>query len=238
LISSDNAAEVNSDGNVEAILGNNSSSDSIFDTKRFFSLPSFSEKVLKEAKEQIYERIEGPLTLLEQEGHEVLASYQRERRNKLLEEKEQEDRMVQKTLDDLLIKGDPREYQRLLLETALSRNTIVNLGTGAGKTLIALQCIKEKHSASKGTKKSLFVVPSVALAIQHTFTLRSNLPHFKVETACYTTTSSKRARERFSKCDVLCATHGAVSSLIGSRSRLDSDPFHVLTAFWSLCADP
>ena len=101
------------------LLDDNPSADGVFDARKFFSTVSFPDKVLEVAKEQIYKNIEEPLSLLEQEGYELLASYQRDLRAKLLEEKEQGDRMVQKTLDDLLVKGDPREYQRLLFETAV-----------------------------------------------------------------------------------------------------------------------
>lgn len=216
------------------IAANNLIRNNIFDEKRLFVAPSFPEKVLYQAKEQIYRRLEGPLCRLEKEGHELLSQYQRERRDKVAEEKEKEARMIQKNLDDLLIKGDPREYQRLLLEIALSRNTIVNLGTGAGKTLIALLCIKEKHVVGKGKKKkTLFVVPSVALAIQQSFTLRSNLPNFRIETACYATASSKRAREKFADCDVLCATHGAVSGFNENQALVTSHRIKPLSTLTS-----
>jgi hypothetical protein len=195
--------------------------DSIFDEKKFFAAPSFPGEVLDEVKRQIYERIERPLRQLEQGGYELLSRQQRERREKIAEEKSKEDMMIQKYLDDLLIKGDPREYQRTLLSIALSRNTIVNLPTGAGKTLIALLCIKEKHALGKGKKKTLFVVPSVALAIQQSFTLRSNLPNFKIETACYAATMSKKSRGTFADCDVLCATHGAVSCFGGNHAIME-----------------
>jgi hypothetical protein len=141
----------------------------------------------------------------------------------------------------------------------------VNLGTGAGKTLIALLLIREIWSAKSSSssdkteietgkktagtqisdhsmndngdvdsakdetrrenesgtseneeakKQTLFMVPSVALAIQQSLTLSANLPHLHVETACYTSASSKRARTLLSKCDVIVATHGVIQDLL------------------------
>lgn len=118
---------------------------------------------------------------------------------------------------DATIKGDPRNYQRVLVEMAKQKNTIVHLGTGYGKTLIALLLIKDKskewdlHGAKK--KQTLFLVPSVALAIQQTVTLRANLP-FSVETACYDTSNAEEYRDRMYNANILVATHGAVRDTI------------------------
>jgi hypothetical protein len=187
---------------------------------------------------------------------------------------------IRKSLRDALVNGDPREYQRTIYEVAKKRNTIVNLGTGSGKTLIALLLIREIWSTSeekdlkekkkkknnekelkmipeskkskdennddnnkdnndndndnddnkvnvddnvnlkpttkkkKEKQQTLFLVPSVALAIQQSLTLRANLPRLRVETACYASTSSKRARISLGKCDIIVATHGAIQDLL------------------------
>ncbi|KAI8830467.1 hypothetical protein BJ741DRAFT_537573 [Chytriomyces cf. hyalinus JEL632] len=68
----------------------------------------------------------------------------------------------------------PREYQRFILEIAKTRNTIVVLPTGTGKTLIALLLIKHKQSGEHSKNVSVFLAPHVPLAIQQTNYLRAN----------------------------------------------------------------
>ena len=59
---------------------------------------------------------------------------------------------------------DPRSYQIELLDASLEENTIVNLGTGAGKTYIAVMLIKELSPplllpwSDPGAKRSVFLV--------------------------------------------------------------------------------
>ena len=58
-----------------------------------------------------------------------------------------------------------RNYQVELLEVALKSNTIVCLGTGTGKTFIAVLLIKEfAHTVvkpiSEGGQRIVFIVPS------------------------------------------------------------------------------
>jgi len=66
----------------------------------------------------------------------------------------------------------------------------------------------------KEKQQTLFLVPSVALAIQQSLTLKANLPLLRVETACYASASSKRARISLGKCDIIVATHGAIQDLL------------------------
>lgn len=77
--------------------------------------------------------------------------------------------------------GSLRNYQIYMLERAKVENTIVHLGTGMGKTLISIFLIKELLSRrnkndnveddlgnNKNKSHILFLVPSIALAVQHT----------------------------------------------------------------------
>ncbi|VDL72637.1 unnamed protein product [Nippostrongylus brasiliensis] len=65
----------------------------------------------------------------------------------------------------------PRDYQVELLDKACKRNVVVQLGTGAGKTFIAVLLLKEyglqiMAPFDKGGKRAFFVVDKVALVDQ------------------------------------------------------------------------
>lgn len=117
--------------------------------------------------------------------------------------------------------GKLRDYQIFMLERAKKGNTIVHLGTGMGKTLIGIMLIKDflactnKGNAAAGGAKSqiLFLVPSIALAVQHTDSLRANLP-CRIETACHTSSHSAKAREDIAAADIVVATHGSALNLL------------------------
>ena len=72
----------------------------------------------------------------------------------------------------------PRAYQQELVEKALERNVIVALGTGTGKTFIAVRLIEEMAAAlrrpwDEGGQRSFFIVDKVALVRQQAEQLRS-----------------------------------------------------------------
>lgn len=129
-------------------------------------------------------------------------------------------------LEDAIVRGDPRPYQIALLEQAKKANTIVHLGTGQGKTLIALKLIDEyahelepdagNTDTLRKKKQTWFLVPSVALAVQHTQTVRANLPSLTVETACHTASNSEESRRKLASADVVVITHGSALDLLRS----------------------
>ena len=65
-----------------------------------------------------------------------------------------------------------RPYQVELLEDALCENTVVNLGTGAGKTFIAVMLIKElsfqilNRPFTATAKRTIFLVPTGKIHVQ------------------------------------------------------------------------
>ncbi len=99
------------------------------------------------------------------------------------------------------------------MELAKRQNTIVNLGTGQGKTLIALLLIKHFAKDFEEGKQTLFLVPSIALAGQHTTTLLANLP-YTVATACHNSTRTTGSKEKMAQANILVATHGAARDLL------------------------
>lgn len=70
----------------------------------------------------------------------------------------------------------PRPYQLELLEAAINENTIVNLGTGAGKTFIAVMLIREysyqilqRPFTEEEAKRTVFLVHTGKLVLQIAF---------------------------------------------------------------------
>ncbi|KAH8694547.1 hypothetical protein BGZ61DRAFT_352039 [Ilyonectria robusta] len=89
-----------------------------------------------------------------------------------------------KESEDKKIIGTPREYQTELFERAKTKNTIVVLDTGSGKTLIAALLLRhtldqelEDRAVGKHKKVSFFLVDKVALCFQQFAVLNCNLEH-------------------------------------------------------------
>jgi len=140
---------------------------------------------------------------------------------------------LEKAIAQAKICGTPRDYQQRLYEIAVQRNTIVHLGTGRGKTMVALMVIRhfaEKSmtttetdttsttsSSSSRTRstafhrgqQTLFLVPSVALAQQQSHVMKANLP-YSVGVAYNNIATSSKARAALLEKNIIVATHGSV----------------------------
>jgi superfamily II DNA or RNA helicase len=81
------------------------------------------------------------------------------------------------------------------------------------KTLIALLLIKECSSAFEQGKQTVFLVPSVALAVQQYTVIKVNLP-FTVGNVYSAMTYSEAKRKELAACNILVATHGACLDLL------------------------
>ena len=72
---------------------------------------------------------------------------------------------------------EARAYQVELFNKALVKNSIVYLGTGAGKTFIAAMMIKEKMAAVlHENKKTVFICHRVPLVTQQAKFFKENTP--------------------------------------------------------------
>ena len=69
-----------------------------------------------------------------------------------------------------------RDYQRQMFERAVARNTICMLGTGLGKTFIAVMVVREILSKRPGTK-AIIVCPTAFLVDQQSDVFQSNTPY-------------------------------------------------------------
>lgn len=179
--------------------------------ENFFLRNPFTQEEFEDVEQPIKEQMEKSVALLEKEGYAVFKKWRSKNQVSTVTAKTERKRMEQ-AIQDAKIMGAPRQYQQRLFEIACKQNTIIHLGTGAGKTLIALMLIRHFASDFQKGKQTLFAVPSVALAIQQSTVLRSNLP-FSVQVACYSTSTTEKARKSLQECNILVATHGAVSIL-------------------------
>ena len=179
----------------------------------FLLKPPIHDDELRAVTPIFRDNISKPLDRFNEDGYAAYKAYLlKEKEEQEAKEKLKEEQRLE-SLQDAAILGNPRDYQTALFEVAKSRNTVIHLGTGKGKTLIALLVIRHFEDAYAQGKQTLFLVPSVALAIQQTTTLQANLP-YTVATACRTTTNNEEARQRLAESNIIVATHGAMHDLL------------------------
>jgi hypothetical protein len=184
------------------------------DEVNYFSAKSFTPEELAEIEPVVTKALIEPIELAERGGYKAYKEFMQERELKRTKRNELQMERMQQALDDAAITDNPREYQRIFFEIAKTSNTIINLGTGFGKTLIALLCIRHFSPDFDKGRQTLFLVPSVALAIQQSTTLRANLPKYTIQTAYYASSNSEVSRRALAEANVLVATHGAIHDLL------------------------
>ena len=184
------------------------------DERKFFSASAFTSDEVSKMEPIMRKAMEVPIALIEKDGYEAYKRFVRERSMKRNRRNEDQLQNTRQAILDSAIRGDPRDYQRIFFEIAKTQNTIINLGTGFGKTLIALLCIRHFSADFESGRQTLFLVPSVALAVQQSMTLRANLPGFRIQTACYASSNSVTNRHGLNKANVIVATHGAILDLM------------------------
>lgn len=106
----------------------------------------------------------------------------------------------------MVIKIQPREYQKKIYETASENNTLVVLPTGLGKTLIALLLSinrLQKHPASK----ILFLAPTKPLVEQHAVSFKREIPELFADVQALTgETNAKQRAKIWNTSDIIIAT--------------------------------
>ena len=264
------------------------------------------------------QNVEAVLSRLERQGAAVVFSEYVQSKKEMEAEERQRKVAEDKRYDESAVfKGIPRSYQIKLMNRAVEQNTIVHLGTGMGKTLIAVLLIRRmagldeeenkqdeakqkdenrtipssggngggggseeahksdtarddgdggieipqlqshgegsaatntsggstetsrdkedvkmagsdvenqasssernEHSTPQKEKQKknqvVFLVPSVALVLQQTSTLKANIP-LTIGTAFSATVNSESSRKQLAQCELLVATHGAYLDLL------------------------
>jgi len=111
-----------------------------------------------------------------------------------------------------MIKLTPREYQKSILERALSSNTLVVLPTGLGKTLIALLLSIERLKKFP-TEKIIFLAPTKPLIEQHFNYYKENLPDLYADLQLFTgSTEAGKRKKIFQTAEIVFSTPQCIAN--------------------------
>ncbi len=121
----------------------------------------------------------------------------------------------------MIVKFEPRLYQKAILETASIKNTLVILPTGMGKTGIAM-LLADKRLSLYPQSKTLFLAPTKPLAEQHlkTFKKHLSIPEDKVELFTGEISPEKRAELWQKKQMIFSTPQGLENDIISKRISL------------------
>ena len=107
----------------------------------------------------------------------------------------------------------PRDYQMKYFHLVKNENIIAHLGTGFGKTVIAMLATKFflEHSSNTNFRQVLFLVPTKALTEQHTRNFKRNILTSSYSIKALNGSSynpNDEALQKIANADVLISTHG------------------------------
>lgn len=106
----------------------------------------------------------------------------------------------------------PREYQKAIFESCKSKNCLVVLPTGLGKTLIALMLTIERMKAFPG-EKVLFLAPTRPLCEQHLNYFKKHLPELFAGMELFTGSVKPEQREKlFDTSDIIFSTPQCIAN--------------------------
>jgi len=106
----------------------------------------------------------------------------------------------------------PRLYQETIFNTAISKNTLVVLPTGLGKTLIALMLTIHRMSQFPG-EKVLILAPTKPLAEQHLVSFKENLPELFADIQLFTGELNAQKRKKiWQTADIIFSTPQCIAN--------------------------
>jgi len=106
----------------------------------------------------------------------------------------------------------PREYQQKIFESCISKNCLVILPTGLGKTLIALMLTIERMKTFPG-EKVVFLAPTKPLVEQHLNYFKKHLPELFAEMTLFTGEINAEQRKKlWQNSDIIFSTPQCIAN--------------------------
>ena len=111
-----------------------------------------------------------------------------------------------------MIKLEPRDYQKAILETAIHSNTLAILPTGVGKTLIALMLSVERLKKFP-RKKILILAPTKPLVEQHYESFKEQLPELFADLQLFTgAVNAGKRKEIWQTAEIIFSTPQCIAN--------------------------